>query len=154
MTAEQAKGLEFETVFAVTGRMSENEKYIVYTRALDELYVYDEKITLIETSTENSFTEKAEKKPKEKSVRKKREKRSSKETNISENSKGLKEFFENKGLKVIDDRKKSGHLWVLGSKAEIDPIVNEAMEIYGATGSYGSGKTSGFKEGWFTKSKK
>lgn len=154
MTAEQAKGLEFETVFAVTGRMSENEKYIVYTRALDELYVYDEKITLIETSTENSFTEKAEKKPKEKSVRKKREKRSSKVTNITENSKGLKGFFEKKGLKVIDDRKKSGHLWVLGSKAEIDSIVNEAMEIYGATGSYGSGKTSGFKEGWFTKSKK
>ena len=72
----------------------------------------------------------------------------------NETDKGLKEFFEAKGLKVIDDRKKSGHLWVIGSKNEIDPIVNEAMEIYGATGSYGSGKTSGFREGWFTKSKK
>ena len=41
MMVEQSKGLEFETVFAVTGRMSENEKYITYTRALNELYVYD-----------------------------------------------------------------------------------------------------------------
>ena len=57
-------------------------------------------------------------------------------------------------MKVVDDRKKSGHLWVLGSKSEIDSIVLEAMEVYGATGSYGSGKVSGFREGWFTKSKK
>lgn len=151
MTAEQAKGLEFETVFAVTGRMSENEKYIAYTRALDELYVYDEEIELISVAEEDTPAEKTEKKAKEGSTRKKREKRSSKETRPE---KSLKDFFEEKGLKVIDDRKKSGHLWVIGSKSEIDSIVNEAMGIYGATGSYGSGKASGFKEGWFTKSKK
>lgn len=150
MTIEQAKGLEFETVFAVTGRMSENEKYIAYTRALDELYVYDKKIELIKITKEMIPI----KKTKEGSTRKKREKRSSKDVKSNETDKGLKEFFEAKGLKVIDDRKKSGHLWVIGSKNEIDSIVNEAMEIYGATGSYGSGKTSGFREGWFTKSKK
>lgn len=154
MTIEQAKGLEFETVFAVTGRMSENEKYIAYTRALDELYVYDKKVELIEITKEIIPVKKTEKKTKEGSIRKKREKRSSKDVKSNETDKGLKEFFEAKGLKVIDDRKKSGHLWVIGSKNEIDPIVNEAMEIYGATGSYGSGKTSGFREGWFTKSKK
>lgn len=51
MTVEQAKGLEFRTVFAVTGRMDENEKYIAYTRALDELYVYDAEIDLDEIET-------------------------------------------------------------------------------------------------------
>ena len=66
----------------------------------------------------------------------------------------MEEFFEDKGLKVVDDRNKSGHLWVIGSKKEISPIINEAIEIYGITGIYGSGKISGFKEGWFTKSKK
>ena len=32
--------------------------------------------------------------------------------------------------------------------------INEAVEKYGVTGSYGSGKASGYKAGWFTKSKK
>lgn len=80
MTVEQSKGLEFETVFAVTGRMSENEKYITYTRALNELYVYDEEIKLSVISIKTGTNEKADKKTKEKSSRKKREKRSSKET--------------------------------------------------------------------------
>lgn len=46
MTVEQSKGLEFKTVFAISGRMSQNEKYISYTRALDELYVYDDELKL------------------------------------------------------------------------------------------------------------
>lgn len=154
MTVEQSKGLEFETVFAVTGRMSENEKYITYTRALDELYVYDEEIKLSVISIKTGVAEKADKRTKEKSSRKKREKRSSKEITDTKGNKGLKEFFEENGLKVIDDRKKSGHLWVIGSKKEIDSFVNEAIEIYNVTGNYGSGKVSGFKEGWFTQSKK
>lgn len=153
MTAEQAKGLEFETVFAVSGRMSENEKYIAYTRALDELYVYDQEIELIEIPSADTEP-KINKEPNGDVARKKRVKRNSKENKADESSIGLKEFFESKGLKVIDDRKKSGHLWVLGSKNEIDFIVTEAIERYGAIGSYGSGKVSGFSEGWFTKSKK
>ena len=162
MTVEQSKGLEFETVFAISGRMSENEKYITYTRALDELYVYDKELkdSVIPVETETTektiekSTEKINKKIKEKGNRKKREKRSTKESIDTANNKGLKEFFEKNGLEVVDNRNKSGHLWVIGSKNEIDSIVNEAMEIFGATGSYGSGKVSGFKEGWFTKSKK
>ncbi len=72
MTVGQAKGLEFETVFAVSGRMSENEKYITYTKALDELYVYDIGIELIETPEEETSTEKKQEIPKEESTRKKR----------------------------------------------------------------------------------
>lgn len=153
MTTEQAKGLEFSTVFAVTGRMSENEKYIAYTRALNELYVYDAEIELPKVTAVDP-SQKAEKKPMEGSTRRKREKRASKSREETTMEKGLKAYFEEKGLTVIDDRKKSGHLWVIGSRNEIDSIVREAMEIYGITGSYGSGKISGFKDGWFTKSKK
>lgn len=42
MTVKSAKGLEFNTVIAVSGSMTGNEKYITYTRALDKLIVYDE----------------------------------------------------------------------------------------------------------------
>ena len=154
MTVEQAKGLEFETVFAVSGRMSSNEKYIAYTRALDELYVYDDVVNLIDIDFKNTISLELGNKVKDGTARKKRVKRTSKDLNHKEPEKELKQFFDEKGLKVIDDRKKSGHLWVIGSRAEIDDVVSEAVEIYGINGSYGSGKVSGFKEGWFTKSKK
>lgn len=39
ITIEQAKGLEFETVYLFTDSMSKSERYIGYTRALDELVV-------------------------------------------------------------------------------------------------------------------
>ena len=79
MTVDQVKGLEFETVFAITGRMSENEKYIAYTRALDELYVYDFEIKLSKIMTKTRTVEITEKKKKVGSTRKKREKRRAKE---------------------------------------------------------------------------
>ena len=41
---DNAKGLEFSTVIVLSGRMSRNEKYIAYTRALDELFVYSDVI--------------------------------------------------------------------------------------------------------------
>ncbi len=124
---------------------------------MDELYVYDQEIELRIVRSEIQTIEISNNKKSKKNGRKKREKRSSKEIKDTINTgiyKGLEEFFEDKGLKVVDDRNKSGHLWVIGSKKEISPIINEAMEIYGITGIYGSGKISGFKEGWFTKSKK
>ena len=46
MTIQQAKGLEFETVIVFDGRMTDNEKYIAYTRALDELYIFESAIPL------------------------------------------------------------------------------------------------------------
>ena len=85
MMAEQAKGLEFETVFAISGRMGENEKYIAYTRALNELYVYDEEIALIEYEEKVTDEKEIDKKPKIESTRKKRAKRKSKEKGINKN---------------------------------------------------------------------
>lgn len=154
MTVEQAKGLEFETVFAVSGRMSENEKYIAYTRALDELYVYDEVMDLIEVDFENTVSSASSNTVKDGTGRRKRVKRASEELNSKRPEKELKQFFEERGLKVVDDRKKSGHLWVLEAKEQIEPIISEATEIYGLSGSYGSDRVINNKEGWYTKSKK
>ncbi len=39
ITAEMAKGLEFESVIVITDRMTVNEKYIAFTRPLQYLYV-------------------------------------------------------------------------------------------------------------------
>ena len=79
MTIDNAKGLEFNTVIALSGRMTNNEKYIAYTRALDELFVYDGDLDLIvyeeklkrlieeeeKNKLEKKKTEKSEKKAKE-----------------------------------------------------------------------------------------
>ncbi|MCD8197804.1 MAG: hypothetical protein LUE24_11685, partial [Lachnospiraceae bacterium] len=56
MTIEQVKGLEFGIVFALSGRMSLNEKYIAYTRALDELYVFDYELPLVKSTITDSGT--------------------------------------------------------------------------------------------------
>ena len=39
MTVGQSKGLEFETVYVHPEGMSDNEKYVAFTRALANLYV-------------------------------------------------------------------------------------------------------------------
>lgn len=152
MLVEQAKGLEFQTVFAISGRMTENEKYIAYTRALDELYIYDFEIPLNEKENEKIIEEK--KISEEKLVVK--EKRKSKRK-IGESDKSpitVKEFFESVNMKVIDSSKETGYLWIIGKREEIEKIVNKAVEKFGITGAYGAGKGSGFKEGWYTKTKK
>jgi len=40
MKIDQVRGLEFEKVISVDLRMSRHEKYVAYTRALNELYIY------------------------------------------------------------------------------------------------------------------
>ena len=40
-TINQVKGLEFDSVIVFDDEMTENEKYIAYTRALNELYIVD-----------------------------------------------------------------------------------------------------------------
>ena len=201
MTIQQAKGLEFETVIVFDGRMTDNEKYIAYTRALDELYIFESEIPLkakkamiFSDSTSEKLKQKESEKPKEKKQRKKRTSAKtsgngntsngidntaspdavsavsssdgnnpvSKEAIISESkvlssstpTLPVKDFFEKKGLEVIDARKTTGFLWVLGTQENIDPIIKEAVSLYHITGSYGSGKTSKFKPGWYTKTKK
>ena len=39
MSVEMAKGLEFETVVVMSDQVSENEKYISYTRVTNQLLV-------------------------------------------------------------------------------------------------------------------
>ncbi len=160
ITVQQAKGLEFETVFAISGRMTNNEKYITYTRALDELYVYDELLPIL-IKPEEIHEEKKETDPIEKSSRKKRVKRSSKETTKTENdhvsndsSQSVADFFVNSGVKVVDMRKKGGALWVVGEREEIEPVIEKAVEKFGISGGFSSGKATGFRPGWYTKTKK
>ena len=45
VSVETAKGLEFEAVVAIVDQMSSNEKYISYTRALDQLAVVRDKFS-------------------------------------------------------------------------------------------------------------
>ena len=45
MYVDEVKGIEFDKVFVVSNKMTKNEKYIAYTRALSELVVVvDEEI--------------------------------------------------------------------------------------------------------------
>lgn len=196
MTVSQAKGLEFETVIVFSGRMTENEKYIAYTRALDELYICDEIVydnpaarmvfndktaeIIKESETvwsdtpagtdglaqiaEITNTEVSEK-GKGRTLRKKRTSKESAPGSITGTGKSsatidsglmpIREFFKQRGLQVIDDRAKSGYLWVLGTEDTIGNIITEASSLYGVFGNYSSGgKTTSFKPGWFTKTKK
>ena len=79
LTVEQAKGLEFGTVFAIIGKMGMNEKYISYTRALNELYVYDLELEL---STPEPVNEVIKEDIDDGSERKKRKKRKSTEVKV------------------------------------------------------------------------
>ena len=66
ISAETAKGLEFEAVVAIVDQMSNNEKYISYTRALDRLAVVRDKfsneldIDDAEETIDDEFAEPAE----------------------------------------------------------------------------------------------
>lgn len=52
MYVDEVKGIEFDKVYVITNKMSKNEKYIAYTRALSELIiVVDENI--VDNVTEN-----------------------------------------------------------------------------------------------------
>lgn len=153
LTIDQAKGLEFGTVYVFSGRMSTNEKYIAYTRALDELFIYDyqlDMITIIDDTGRIPDPPTHQVKTNGK-VKKKKKKKS---TSALSNEGSVAEFFKNAGLNVKDDRKKSGFLWVIGEKQDIEEFVDQAIEKFGISGGYGSGKSSGFKQGWFTKTKK
>ena len=69
-------------------------------------------------------------------------------------SKGLKEYFEDKGLEVVDLRKSGGCLWVVGDAKSIGSYVKEAGKLFGAFGSYAKGSKIGGRVGWWTKCKK
>ncbi len=167
LTVAQSKGLEFGTVVAVSGHMSRNEKYIAYTRALDELFNYDEDFVLpeepveVEEPEEKRVEEKQvevkEKKPVEKAHVEEPKKEAVKprvSTFMQEPKRDLKAFFESKGLTVKDMRGKGGPLWVIGGKQQIKPIVDEACKKFGVTGVYTIGRAIGFRQGCYFKTNK
>ena len=163
LTIDQAKGLEFETVIAVSGRMTENEKYIAFTRALNELYIYDQEVQLPKNSSKTNKTTKNTSVTNELSKTEEKQKRDKKEApkvvpKVEESEEvdkiPLKEFFESAGLKTVDLRKKGGPLWVVGNKEKIGNTIEAATLEYKISGTYAMGKAIGYVEGWFTKSKK
>ena len=164
MTIDDAKGLEFSTVIALSGRMSENEKYIAYTRALDELFVYDVAIDVSayakgpkKTTNKEAFqggqkgdANKAKKNAGTSTGQSKKNDGSIKDYSHSK----VREFFISRGLEVVDMRDKGGVLWVVGSKDKVGAVINEAVKAFSISGHYSSGKAIKNREGWFTKTDK
>jgi len=153
LTVEQAKGLEFGTVIAISGNMTPNKKYITFTRALDELFIYDIPLVIDSNTLEGEKKEikepslKVEKKPKTK-----KEKKVPMVTDFSNSE--VRKYFESKGLEVNDMRSKGGALWVIGEQARIKQYVDEACEKFGIAGVYSAGKATGFRQGCYFKTKK
>ena len=72
----------------------------------------------------------------------------------SSNSKSMKDYFESNGFEVVDGRSNGGCLWIIGDRKRLEPYVDEAQKLFGATGGYGAGKMSSFRHAWWTKTKK
>lgn len=64
----------------------------------------------------------------------------------------LVEFFTRAGFEVIDYRSSGGCLWVVGERNVLMPYIETVSKVLGATGGYGAGKATGYKNGWWTKS--
>lgn len=152
---DDAKGLEFSTVIVLSGRMSRNEKYIAYTRALDELFVYSDVIdvTGIEGKSKKTKTNKIKENVVSNTSNRRVHIKHISENNNRENSK-VREFFKNSGFEVIDNRDNGGRLWIIGKKTDIRNIVNSAITQFGISGKYSSSKETNFKNGWYTKTDK
>ena len=54
ITVDDSKGLEFDTVYVLDYGMSDNEKYVAYTRALDTLIVISDDLEAIKKSEEEA----------------------------------------------------------------------------------------------------
>lgn len=151
LTVGQAKGLEFETVIAISGNMSKNKKYIAYTRARDELYIYDEEFDVPENLNESKeliFEEDLPKTKKKRSHVKKKEK-----NDYSQSE--LRKYLEDHGLQVKDLREGGGFLWVIGSKDELISYIDDVYEVFEVMGKYQSkGKPINYREGFYFKTDK
>ena len=62
----------------------------------------------------------------------------------------LGSFFQAKGFEVMDKRHKGGCLWVVGSKQELEKYVDLLRNTYGIEGTFGSGKATKHRLGWYT----
>ena len=158
---DDAKGLEFSTVIVISGRMTRNQKYIAYTRALDDLYVYPDIIDISGYEKKpRKDTEQRDIPDNEVSRSDKRENDSAKSvhemaTQVKDHSKSeVRNFFERKGLAVIDNRDNGGRLWVLGEKDTIRNVVNEAISKFNLSGKYAVSRETKNRPGWCTKTDK
>lgn len=153
LTVEQSKGLEFGSVIAISGRMTPNRKYIAFTRALDELFIYDLPLPI-----EQKFFEELEKEEKsqEKGMKSKVKEAGERKVpvQIDYSKSEVRKYFESKGLEVYDMRPKGGVLWIVGEQAEIKQYVDEACEKFAISGVYSSSKAIGFRPGCYFKTKK
>jgi hypothetical protein len=151
ITVSDAKGLEFRNVIVISGRMTENEKYIAYTRALDELIVFEKlvdvkKCVASQTKDEDNGTishsegEIIDIEPPKNKI-------------LKEKSR-VKEYFEKCGLEVIDHRSKGGALWIVGEKSELEKVISEAVDKFNISGMYTCGKATKYRQAWCTKTKK
>lgn len=165
MNISDVKGLEFSSVFVLTGRMSANEKYIACTRALDELFVYSETLDVTgyekkprKTSETKEMHDNAEEPgkdiPKQQTSEQKKSKHVVILNNKTHSNSQVRSFFEECGFEVVDKRDEGGRLWVVGEKTEIREFVNVAIAKFGISGKYATGKEIKHKNGWCTKTDK
>lgn len=66
----------------------------------------------------------------------------------------LASFFREFDLEVIDKRSKGGCLWVIGDEQDLEEYIEFAEKEYGVTGGFASGKATGGRVGWYTRSNK
>ncbi|SEA17739.1 hypothetical protein SAMN05216349_10634 [Oribacterium sp. KHPX15] len=163
---DDAKGLEFSSVIVLSGRMTRNQKYIAYTRALDDLYVYPEVIDVKDyekkprkkdddkTTDDKEPVSNGDSTPNINVLSKTLPKHSAPKSVTNHEDSAVRKFFEDKGLEVIDNRDSGGRLWVIGEKSDIRDIVSSAISRFGISGKYASNKESRNRNGWYTKSDK
>ena len=64
------------------------------------------------------------------------------------------DFFEQKGIEVLDKRSEGGRLWAIGERENIKSAVNEAIAKFKISGKYMCCKDSNNRNGWCTKTEK
>ena len=163
LLVSQAKGLEFESVIVLSGRMTRNEKYIAFTRALDELIVFDlqyadltrplvtDEIGVSSYDENQSDSNEESLNQNQKSSTKIADRRPEREP---EKKSELLAFLEGSGCEVIDMRKTSGRLWVINNGTQSKQVVKEAMSKFHVSFSQGKDKETKGRVGWYTKSNK
>ena len=182
MTVEDAKGLEFNAVIVLSGRMTNNEQYISFTRALDELQVYTVEIDISKYENKtNADNEKKEKKSDlngneskpdigssvnpesnptnntaplsgRKSHKPEVRDHSMKPDQLSESN--VVKFFKSKGLNVVDKRSENGILYIFGDKGKMESIIEEAMDLFEISGKYTTVNNKPNRRAWCTKTRK
>ena len=163
LLVSQAKGLEFESVIVLSGRMTRNEKYIAFTRALDELIVFDLQYgdltpTLVTDEIQGSSFDEGQSDSDEELINqnvdsptKTADKQSEEELNKKSE---LRVFLEGNGCEVIDMRKTSGRLWIINNGLQSKQAVKEAMSTFHVSFSQGKDQETKGRVGWYTKSNK